>query len=119
MFYEDIQASGTEQQKKDLNAAIRSAFKEMDDNIRTRKPRSFSHSCCRFVSRIVQDQTPSFIFTLNQDMFFERFHNSDKTTVVPGLPDHRSRFRETDQDSSGFRLRLPTAEARTEEGGII
>jgi hypothetical protein len=34
-FYEDIQASGTEQQRKDLNAAIRSAFKEMDDNIRT------------------------------------------------------------------------------------
>jgi hypothetical protein len=36
MFYEDIQSGGTEQQKKDLNAAIRSAFKEMDDNIRTR-----------------------------------------------------------------------------------
>jgi hypothetical protein len=109
-FYEDIQATGTEQQKTDLNAAIRSAFKEMDDNIRTRKPRSLAHSCCRFISRIVQEQTPSFIFTLNQDVFFERFHDSDKITVVPGLPDHLSRFRGADQDSSDFGLRLPAAE---------
>lgn len=109
-FYEDIQAYGTEQQKKDLNAAIRSAFKEMDDNIRTRKPNSLAHSCCNLICRIVQDQTPSFIFTLNQDMFFERFHSRDKITVVPGLPDHLNRFREADQNSTEFSLRLPTVE---------
>jgi hypothetical protein len=109
-FYEDIQVSGTEQQKKDLNAAIRSAFKEMDDNIRTRKPSSLAHSCCNLICRIVQDQSPSFIFTLNQDMFFERYHSREKITVVPGLPDHIDRFREADQNSTDFGLRLPAQE---------
>ena len=110
MFYEDIQASGTEQQKKDLNGAVRSAFKEMDDNIRTRKPNSLARSCCQFISRIIQEQTPSFIFTLNQDMFFERYHSREKVTVVPGLPSHISRFREADRDSLEFSLRLPSVE---------
>ncbi len=111
MFYEDIQANGTEQQKKDLNAAIRSAFKEMDDNIRTCKPPlPRGHRCCQFISRIVQDQTPTFIFTLNQDMFFEHFHDRDKITVVPGLPEHLRRFREADHDSCDFSLRLPSVE---------
>jgi SIR2-like domain len=110
MFYEEIQAKGTEKQKKDLNAAIRSAFKEMDDNIRTRKPFSLAHSCCRFITRIAQDQAPSFIFTLNQDMFFERYHSREQITVVPGVPEHLRRFRETDQDSSQFHLRLPKEE---------
>jgi hypothetical protein len=110
--YEEIQANGTDQEKRDFNAAIRGAFKEMDDNIRTRKPREPSLACCKFITQIVQDQKPSFIFTLNQDMFFERFHDRDKITVVPGMPDHLSRFKEqADEDSSNFRLRLPTAEA--------
>ena len=106
-FYEDIQTRGTEQQKRDLNAAIRSAFKEMDDNIRTYKSKSLSHPCCSLICRIVQDQTPSFIFTLNQDMFFERYHSREKITVFPGLPDHLNRFREADQNSTDFGLRLP------------
>jgi SIR2-like domain len=110
MFYEDIQAGGTEQQKKDLNAAIRNAFKEMDDNIRTRKPSSLAHSCCKLICRIVQDQTPSFIFTLNQDMFFERYQSREKITVVPGLPDHIDRFREADRNSTDFNIRLPALE---------
>jgi hypothetical protein len=109
-FYENIQASGTAQEKKDLNAAIRSAFKEMDDNIRTRKPASLAHSCCELMTRIVQDQSPSFIFTLNQDMFFERYYNRESIAVVPGLPDHITRFRQAVQNSSDFTLRLPTAE---------
>ena len=108
MVYEVIQTRGTEQQKKDLNTAIRSAFKEMDNNIRTCKPPlPRGHSCCQFISRIVQDQTPSFIFTLNQDMFFERYHSREKLTVVPGLPDHLNRFRDADQNSTDFGLRLP------------
>ena len=110
MFYESIQNNGTEQQKKSLNAAIRNAFKEMDDNIRTRKPHTLPRSCCRLINRIVQDRPPTFIFTLNQDMFFERFHDRDKITVIPGLPDHLSRFKEVEQDCPRFHLRLPTEE---------
>ena len=110
MFYEDVQSNGTQQEKKDLNAAIRSAFREMDDNIRTYKPKSLAHACCQLISRIVQDNIPSFIFTLNQDMFFERYHSDEKITVIPGLPDHLSRFRETDQNSTDFGLRLPSLE---------
>jgi hypothetical protein len=60
--------------------------------------------------RIVQDQSPSFIFTLNQDMFFERYHNRANITVVPGLPDHLNRFRDADQHSTDFSLRLPAAD---------
>jgi hypothetical protein len=108
MFYEHIQANGTEQEKQDLNAAIRSAFKEMDDNVRTRKTPS-PYSCCNFISRIVQNRRPSYIFTLNQDLFFERYHNRDKITAIPGVTEHMSGVREADQDSSRFRLRLPTA----------
>jgi hypothetical protein len=107
-FYADLQARGTEQQKRDLNAAIRSAFKEMDDNIRTSK--TSARACCELITRIVQDRNPSFIFTLNQDVFFERYYSLDKITVVPGLPDYLNRFREADQNSSDFSLRLPTAE---------
>lgn len=109
-FYDDIQAGGTEQEKKDLSSAIRSAFREMDDNIRTNKPAPPSHACCQFISRIVQDKSPSFIFTLNQDMFFERFHSSERITVFPGLPNHLRRFRDADQDSRDFRLQLPNVE---------
>ena len=98
MFYEDIQASGTEQQKNDLNRAVRSAFKEMDDNIRTRNPSSLERS-----SQVNQSNysrpVSSFIFTLNQDMFFERYHSGETVTVVPGLPSHITQFREADRDT--------------------
>lgn len=110
MFYEDVQSNGTQQEKKNLNAAIRSAFREMDDNIRTYKPKSIAHSCCGLITRIVQDQTPSFIFTLNQDLFFERYHSREKITVFPGLPNHINLFKEADQNSTEFALRLPTAQ---------
>jgi SIR2-like domain len=80
----------------------------MDDNIRTRKP---GQSCWRFISRVAQDQNPSFIFTLNQDMFFERFRDPDKNTVFPGVPEHLGRFKEAGEDSAAFQLRLPNAEA--------
>ena len=110
MFYEDVQSNGTQQEKKDLNAAIRSAFREMDDNIRTYKPKSVSHSCCGLITRIVQDQTPSFIFTLNQDLFFERYHSREKITVFPGLPNHINLFEEADQNSTEFAMRLPTTQ---------
>ena len=111
MFYDHIQAHGTEQEKKDLNAAIRSAFKEMDDSIRTYRDKLLASSCCRFISRIVEAEGTSFIFTLNQDMFFERFQRSDKNTVVPGLPNHLTHFKDVAiEDSSNFSLRLPTAD---------
>jgi hypothetical protein len=109
-FYADIQAGGTEQQKTDLSAAIRGAFKEMDDNIRTYKSKSLARHCCNLITRIIQDRSPSFIFTLNQDLFFERYYSPEKITVVPGLPDHLNRFREADQKSTDFRLRLPSVE---------
>jgi SIR2-like domain len=111
MLYEEIQSSGTGQQRKELNAAIRNALKEMDDNIRTRKPHSLARACCQFISRIVLDKGTTFIFTLNQDMFFERFYGNDKNTVIPGLPNHLSYFKEmASEDSSNFSLRLPTAD---------
>jgi len=111
MFYDHIQAHGTEQEKKDLNAAIRSAFKEMDDSIRTYRDKLLASSCCRFISRIVEAEGTSFIFTLNQDMFFERFQRSDKNTVVPGLPNHLTHCKDVAiEDSSNFSLRLPTAD---------
>jgi hypothetical protein len=109
-FYDRIQTTGTEREKTALSDAIRSAFLEMDDNIRTHKAFTLSRKCCEFISRIVQDQSPNFIFTLNQDMFFERFHSRDLITVVPGLPDHFKRFADADRDQSAFnfRLQLPT-----------
>jgi len=109
-FYGIIQERGTEREKKDLNAAIRNAFKEMDDNIRTNKP-ARAKPCCTFITRIVQDQPPSFIFTLNQDLFFERYYSWEKVTAFPGLPDHIHLYKQSNpQDSSTFRLRLPTGE---------
>ncbi len=80
----------------------------MDDNIRTCKPTLRKRFCCRFISRIAQRKTPSFIFTLNQDLFFERYHNREKLTVVPGLPDHLSGVLKAGDSSTVFRLRLPT-----------
>ena len=65
---------------------------------------------CELIARIVQDRNPSFICTLNQDVFFERYYSRDKITVVPGLPDYLSSFKEADQNSADFSLRLPTAE---------
>jgi hypothetical protein len=37
-FYEQIQANGTEKQKKDLNAAIRRELKQMDHNMYKSRP---------------------------------------------------------------------------------
>jgi hypothetical protein len=107
--YANIQAQGTEQDKKQLSGAIRNAFKEMDDDIRTHKPKPPAVACCELVTRIVQEQNPTFIFTLNQDMFFERHYTKEKTTVFPGLPEHLSKFKEITDDSSKFNLRLPSA----------
>jgi hypothetical protein len=119
-FYEEIQMLGTEEQKRDFNAAVRSAFNEMDDNIRTRKPRLDAYSCCRLITRIAQAQSPTFIFTLNQDLFFERFHDRAKITTLPGLPDHLRRVDEANQDSSKLSLRLPTeAELEPRKGELF
>jgi hypothetical protein len=82
----------------------------MEDNIKTRKPRQSAHSCCELITRIAQDQAPIFIFTLNQDMFFERFYSREKITIIPGLPDHLTLFKEADQNGNEFQLRLPTLE---------
>jgi hypothetical protein len=108
--YANIQAQGTEQDKQGLSAAIRNAFKQMDDDIRTYKPKSRGGGCCELVTRIVQEKAPTFIFTLNQDMFFERCHSGRKITVFPGVPEHLDQFNEYADDSSKFSLRLPSAE---------
>jgi hypothetical protein len=109
-FYGIIQDRGTGEEKKNLSAAIRNAFHEMDDSIRTSKPAGAA-SCCTFITRIAQDQDPTFIFTLNQDLFFERYYSGEKVTVFPGLPEHMRLYKQSDpEDSSTFMLRLPTAE---------
>ena len=43
-------------------------------------------------------------------MFFERYHDREKVTVFPGLQNHVSRFKENPEDSSRFRLELPSEE---------
>ena len=87
-FYDYIQSQGEERDKIALSFAVRRAFKEMEDNLTELQgtKASLAYSCCAsFMSRIIQRQTPSFIFTLNQDLFFERFHKTDKITRIPGL----------------------------------
>lgn len=74
-------------QKREFTAAIRRAYEEMDD-ILCKQPRNDVAGCRFFVSRFADLdhlQTRGFVFTLNQDLFVERFYRE--------TGDHRSAMR--------------------------
>lgn len=76
--YEDIMNSGkySSEQKAAVTSALRRAYREMDDNICQVADES-AHACRFFLAQFVNFlpmQERIFFFTLNQDLFIERFY---------------------------------------------
>ena len=96
-LYDEALKSGDKQLVEDMNAAVRSSFGRMDDQIRDQLKRG-PYADIRnppfvfgeFISKFAGDrsQSRSFWFTLNQDLFVERAWNSGSRQInirIPGL----------------------------------
>lgn len=122
-LYDAALGSGDPGLVKDMNAAVRSSFKSMDDQIRDRIKRGPYDSDIRnpptvfgqFISQFAgeQHQSRSFWFTLNQDLFVERAWNSGSRQInirIPGLTNGNwfgPRTREYDIFGEELTERLP------------
>lgn len=94
-FYDGVLASDvyTDQEKHDSTEAIRGAYQQMDEVIfqrgdpkkRDRASKVFQSFISRFDGS-QKDRTRGFFFTLNQDLFVERFYSSANSLIkIPGL----------------------------------
>ncbi len=122
-LYDAALESGEPGLVKDMDAAVRSSFKSMDDRIRDQIKRGPSDNGIRnpptvfgqFMSQFAgeQHQSRSFWFTLNQDLFVERAWNSGSRQInirIPGLTNgnwFRPQAREYDIFGDELRERLP------------
>lgn len=78
------------QEKAAFLNALRNAYRQMDEIISDQGNRVSAFAVCRsFVSRFagsLQQQERGFIFTLNQDLFIERYYSNDNSLMkIPGL----------------------------------
>jgi hypothetical protein len=94
-LYDEVLASGAykDQEKHALTEGIRRAYKQMDEFIfqqgdrkkRSHASRVFQSFICRFAGS-AKDRTRGFFFTLNQDLFVERFYTAgDPLIKIPGV----------------------------------
>ncbi len=96
LFYHEVRNSGhyCDEQKKCVNAALVKAFEEMDsvisDSFRDDVNVGFA-ACKNLISRFAGSKDKrrrGFFFTLNQDLFVERFYRAARTSpkiCIPGL----------------------------------
>jgi len=100
---EDPNKNYSDNQKAALRDAIRRAYNEMDDNLSSlggRNSDSAHTACMYFIQRFagpVSEKTRGFFFTLNQDLFVERFFSNGNdpgrsTLRAPGA-DHPKWFK--------------------------
>ncbi len=91
--YEELMNSGkySSEQKAALTSALRRAYQEMDDNL-CHSVNESAKSCRFFLAQFVNflpTQERVFFFTLNQDLFIERFYTEvgdTKTALrLPGI----------------------------------
>jgi SIR2-like domain len=101
-FYYKVQSSTdyTDEQRERLTEAIRKAYEGMDTILRglNSNMSETAYGVCRSFLRIFAAETrqKGFIFTLNQDLFVERFYSNDDHTRslgIPGLPTDSNWFR--------------------------
>jgi hypothetical protein len=106
-------------QQQAFTAAIRRAYEEMDAVIPDCAPEQYA--ACRYFIRLFADSedplTRGFVFTLNQDLFLERyyfFNNSDHRTVmkIPGITiDPSLWFSSSAEPPEKFQVKLPNSNA--------
>ena len=108
--YEEIMNSGkySSEQKAALTSAVRRAYQEMDDNI-CHSVNESAKSCRFFLAQFVNflpTQERVFFFTLNQDLFIERFYTElelgdTKTALrLPGVETKHEWFK----GNEGFKI---------------
>jgi len=94
-FYDNVLRSGQfkEQEKKLFEGALRSAYGELDEDIRDQDV-SLRDICTRFFERFSgYGKEKGFVFTLNQDLFVERWCWADKILIkIPGIDGHPDWF---------------------------
>ncbi len=99
-------------QKRALTTAMRRAYQEMDD-ILCRQKRHEVAACRFFTGRFADPdhpQTRGFIFTLNQDLFNERFYSEigdfRSAMRLPGLQNPKW-FRSSIEAAEKFQMQIP------------
>ena len=91
--YDEIQESNVDQEQKGaLTDAVSRAYEQMDAILSRpdRRIAELAHGVCRsFIGRFGQALNPNkrgFFFTLNQDLFIERFYHQDPESLrIPGV----------------------------------
>ena len=112
MFYEEVETLEhySEEQRVHIRAALQQSYKEMDASLRNKnKPESAPVG--KFLEQfagLVDKRSRGFIFTLNQDLFVERFFVSYKNVRLPGIETRAEWFNGNINDWD-YALRLPTA----------
>ncbi len=103
------------EQKRALTAAVRRAYEQMDQFLRQHRTQEMT-ACRIFISRFADPEdarTRSFVFTLNQDLFMERFFSDDgdhrRTMRIPGVHNPEW-FKFSVESSDKFQVRLPSSE---------
>jgi hypothetical protein len=123
IFYDHVQAHGKDHEKKALSDAVRGAFDEMEAVLDQRQgvsgERHEAVACCTsFITRLAPGPGPHFVFTLNQDMFFERFHSHEVTTQIPGVEQDPHWFKSVVAELERKNIRLPTEEELERRKGV-
>ena len=105
-FYHRVQSSKeySQTQKNALTEAIRKAYASMDDIIAEldSRARELAHGVCKCILRRFagEGKKRGFLFTLNQDLFIERFYGNDDHTravSIPGIIQDPKWFRSDDR----------------------
>lgn len=111
MFYDEVETLShyTPEQKDRVRAALQRAYKEMDDIIRS-NDRSKATAIQYFLKQFAgsnETRTRGFVFTLNQDLFMERFYVGDKDMRLPGIATKAEWFKGSTAEWK-YALQLPS-----------
>lgn len=103
-------------QKRALSNAMRRAYQEMDEIVCSQNRNELA-ACRFFTGRFAdteQPQTRGFVFTLNQDLFNERFYSEigDSRSVMrlPGIQQNPHWFKSDVRSAEKFQTHVPTTE---------
>ncbi len=111
LFYDEVEnlSHYTPDQKDRVRVALRQAYKEMDEILYSNN-KSEAVAVGNFLKRFagsINKRSRGFIFTLNQDLFAERFYVEDEGVSLPGVQTRPEWFKGSTQEWK-YAIRLPT-----------
>jgi hypothetical protein len=88
-YYEVMEGNYSEEEKEAMSDAVSSAYYRLDEIVREYNYNEFSvvnlYQVQNLIDRFSKTSGPSFIFTLNQDLFLERQYYNGTRLHLPGI----------------------------------